>query len=148
MTIELQLQPGLRVGNYIMQSKIGEGAFSSVWKAVHHERQDRVVAIKIATDPPFRHQLARDACLVKIHDDAVVPILDSDTRFADYPYVVMPLYMGGSLTDLMAKHPTGLPLSRVNWVLVNVLRGVGAAHNAGIVHRDLKPSNILFDKVS
>jgi len=143
-----QLQPGLRVGNYILQSKIGEGAFSVVWTATHYERQDRVVAIKIATDPAFRRQLGREARLPEINHRNVVSILDSDTRFADFPYVVMPLYMGGSLADLIAEHPTGLPLSRVNWALVKILDGLSAAHNAGIVHRDLKPSNILLDEVS
>jgi serine/threonine protein kinase len=35
----------MRVGNYILHEKIGEGAFSEVWKASHHERPGIVVAV-------------------------------------------------------------------------------------------------------
>ena len=45
------IEPGARVGNYILKEEIGKGAFSHVWKAVHHERPNRVVAVKIATEP-------------------------------------------------------------------------------------------------
>ncbi len=48
---ETPIEPGSRVGNYILQEEIGKGAFSHVWKAVHHERPNRVVAVKIATEP-------------------------------------------------------------------------------------------------
>lgn len=141
---ESKLQPGQRVGNYILQSKIGEGAFSEVWKAAHHERPNRMVAIKTATDASFRRYLTKETRLAEIKHDAVVQILDSDTRFADVPYVVMPIYEGGSLADLIARGRTGLPLDHTNCVLISILEGVGAAHSAGIIHRDLKPSNILF----
>lgn len=140
-----QLQSGQRVGNYVLQTKIGEGAFSEVWKARHHEHANSVVAIKIATDPAFRRQLWKEASLEKIKNTNVVPILDSDTRFAELPYIVMPFYEGGNLSELIAQHSAGIPLWRVNWLFVEILEGVAVAHDAGIVHRDLKPSNILLE---
>jgi serine/threonine protein kinase len=139
------LQPGDRVGNYILREVIGEGAFAQVWKAAHHERPGRVVAVKIATDDAFRRQLSREGRLPDIKHPNVVPILDADTRFAEHPYVVMPFYAGGSLADLIAQHPRGLPEDRVTALLQDIASGLGAAHEQDVVHRDIKPANILID---
>lgn len=57
------LAAGTRVGNYVLQERIGQGAFAQVWKAVHHERPGRVVAVKIPTEPNYRKQLAREGRL-------------------------------------------------------------------------------------
>jgi len=60
-----------------------------VWKAAHHERPNRVVVVKVALDPDFRRQLCREGFLPDLDHPNVVPIIDSDTRFAEVPYVVM-----------------------------------------------------------
>lgn len=139
------LAPGARIGNYLLESLIGSGAFAQVWKARHHER-NRVVAVKIAVDPTLRKQLQREARLPEIDHPNVVPILDSDTRFADPPYVVMPYMSGGNLAELIKKHPNGIPEDRVEILLKDVLSGLAEAHGRGIVHRDIKPSNILLNE--
>lgn len=138
------LKAGQRVGNYILQDKVGEGAFAQVWKAVHHERPDRIVAVKVPSDPAHWRELRREVSLPVIDHPNVVPILDSDTS-GDRPYVVMPYYAGRSLADLIKKHPSGLPEERVEQILADILSGLSVAHELGIVHRDIKPSNILLD---
>src|SRR5436309_1948975 len=116
------LQTGSRIGNYVLKDKIGQGGFAEVWTAVHHERPGRTpVAIKIATDPEFRRQLADEGRLPDIQHPSVVPILDSDTRFAELPYIVMPYFAGGSLADEIAAHPEGLPEARVEALLYDLL---------------------------
>ncbi len=137
--------PGSRVGNYLLEERIGQGAFSEVWKAAHHERPNRVVAVKIATEPGFRKQLSREGRLPEIDHPNVVPILDSDTRFAETPYIVMPYLSGGSLSELIAKHPDGLPEEKMHAMMDDILSGLAAAHTQGIVHRDIKPANVLLD---
>ena len=139
------LESGSRIGNYILEGPIGHGTFAEVWKAHHHERPQRIVAVKIADEPKFRKQLQREARLPEIDHPNVVPILDSDTRFAETPYVVMPYLTGGSLAHLIGKHTNGLPEPRVEALLKDILSGLAAAHGRGIVHRDIKPSNILLD---
>lgn len=144
MTDALGLEPGLRIGNYILESPIGRGAFASVWRAVHHERRQRIVAVKIALDPAYRRQLATEGLLPDVDDPRVVPILDSDTRFSERPYVVMPYYARGSLAGRIAASPGGLSEDEVERLLTDILGGLSAAHARGIVHRDIKPSNILL----
>lgn len=140
------LQPGDRLGNYILLEVVGEGGFARVWKASHHERPGRVVALKVAIDDAFRRQLSREGRLPDINHPNVVPILDADTKFSDHPYVVTPFYAGGSLADIIAKHQTGLPEDMVDDLLKDILSGVRAAHDQGIVHRDIKPANVLIDE--
>lgn len=144
MTDVTGLEPGLRIGNYLLECPVGRGAFASVWRAVHHERRQRVVAVKIALDPAYRRQLATEGLLPDVDDPRVVPILDSDTRFSERPYVVMPYYERGSLAQRIAAAPGGLPEDEVERLLTDILGGLSAAHARGIVHRDIKPSNILL----
>jgi formylglycine-generating enzyme required for sulfatase activity len=139
------MQAGDRVGNYILNELVGRGAFAEVWQAHHHERPASVVAVKIATAPEFRRQLMREGRLPDIDDPHVVPILDSDTRLAAAPYIVMPYYPAGSLAELIARHPQGLPEQRVAALFADILAGLAAAHAKGIIHRGLKPANILLN---
>ena len=46
------LQPGDRVGNYILREVIGEGAFAQFRKAARRERSALAAAVKIATETP------------------------------------------------------------------------------------------------
>ena len=140
-----ELQPGQRVGNYMLHEPVGRGAFAEVWRATHHERPRRIVAIKIATNPQYARQLRREARRPELNHPHIVPILDCDT-LDDPPYVVMPYYSGGSLAELIRAHPTGLPEDRVQQILTDILEGLSAAHAAGLLHCDIKPHNILLTK--
>jgi serine/threonine protein kinase len=135
----------MRLGNYILREPIGRGAFAEVWKATHHERPDRIYAVKVALAPGFRKQLQREGALPDLSHPGIVPLLDADTR-SEIPYVVMPFLAGGSLADLLAAHPQGLPEPRVATLMEEVLSALSEAHSRGIVHRDLKPRNILLDE--
>lgn len=142
---EQQLSAGVRIGRYILREKIGQGTSAEVWKADHCELPGRVVAVKIATDPAFRRQLSRESRLPDLSHPNIVPILDSETRFHDPPYLVTPL-LPDNLADLIARHPYGLPEEQVEKVTRGMLAGLAAAHRKGIKHRDLKPHNVLLDE--
>ncbi|MHC4600751.1 MAG: serine/threonine protein kinase, partial [Planctomycetota bacterium] len=133
-----------RVGNYILDEPIGEGAFAQIWKAHHHERPGKVVAIKVAKSSEFRRQLSREGGLPDIQHPNVVPIIDADTRSADRPYVVMPFYSRGNLKSKIRESGKGLPERLVLKYLNGILGGLAVAHDQGITHRDVKPDNILI----
>lgn len=62
----------------------------------------------------------------------------------DRVYVVTELVPGGTLHELLAEYPDGLPpVAAVFWGL-QLVETLGRLHDAGIVHRDVKPANLLL----
>src|SRR5439155_9204018 len=58
-------------------------------------------------------------------------------------YLVMELLEGEDLSRRLARSGP-LPIAEIADLLLPVISGVAAAHDAGIIHRDLKPSNIFL----
>lgn len=137
-------RPGMRIGNYLLEARIGMGGFAEVWKAVHHERRRGAVAVKIGVRPEMWRRLRHEGRLADFDHPNIVPILDSDTRFEGAPYLVMPLYPG-TLAGEIAAQPRGLDEAQVRCWLEEILAGLAAAHARRIVHNDVKPANVLID---
>jgi serine/threonine protein kinase len=73
--------------------------------------------------------------VITVHD-----VIEYDSR----PWIVMELFRGGSLADLIDKAGP-LPPRRVAEIGLSVLDALCVAHAAGIVHRDIKPANVLVN---
>jgi formylglycine-generating enzyme required for sulfatase activity len=138
--------PGTRVGEYVLEEKIGEGGFGSVWRAVHHAWPDRVVAVKIPTHRGLIDQLRKEAeiqrTLEALDDRHIVKTLGLDTTH-EPPYFVMEFVEGESLRALL-KREGRLGLDAALGFAEQVLKALRHAHDAGVVHMDLKPENILI----
>lgn len=91
----------------------------------------------------FQHEME---ALQRIRHPNVVSLLDTGTLENGNPYFVMPFIDGMSLRTLI--QPAGLPVSRASHILLQIGRGLQAAHNEGILHRDLKPENVLLQSIS
>lgn len=55
---------------------------------------------------------------------------------------------GGSLRNLLQKHPDGMDLQEVLRLFSPIADAIDYCHAMGIVHRDLKPGNILLDETA
>lgn len=133
---------GQRVGEYVLESVLGRGAFGEVWKAKHHAWTDRVVAVKIPTDPAYVRELQREgfAAPQLIHP-GIVRALAFDA-FATPPYLAMEYVPGGNLRERIAHGP--MTAEQATTILRQVLGALSHAHGQGVVHRDVKPENILI----
>ena len=138
-----EIATGLRVGEYVLDQPIGDGAFSTVWLAHHHywvNDSDKLVAIKIPK-PAFTSTLLKDAAVHGLKHPNIVRILGFDP-FGEVPYLIMEYVPGLSLRALMLQQQ--LTPSNAVSILRQILLGLSEAHKNGFVHRDIKPENILI----
>jgi serine/threonine protein kinase len=141
------LAPGSQFGVYMVGSCIGEGGMARIYQAEHAGLR-RQVALKVlidgfAKDPDGRERFVREARIAAaIKHPNVVNIFDVGV-YEDVPYLVMELLEGKDLEKLLeSKRP--LDESLIIDIMVPVVAGLIAVHDAGVVHRDLKPGNIFL----
>ena len=135
-------------GRYLIQAPIGRGGMASVWRAQHLNLK-RPVAIKFLdlaghTAKAVRERFLREARLsAAVQHRYVVDILDFGSTAEGRAYMVMELIEGRSLGERLMNGPA-VSLPECVRIVVRLLAGLAAVHEAGIVHGDLKPENILL----
>ncbi|HUR00158.1 MAG TPA: serine/threonine-protein kinase [Gemmatimonadaceae bacterium] len=135
--------------DYEILSKLGTGAFGTVWRA-RDLSLEREVALKalhpaIARDDKAVRAFWREAKLAaQLAHPAIVPIYDWDSS-GDLSWYTMELAEEGSVASLVARSGPRL-LSEIAPQVEAVLDALVVAHANGILHRDLKPENILIDR--
>jgi hypothetical protein len=140
---------GGQLGNYLIDSVIGRGGMSVVYRA-KHARLDMPVALKVlapelSSDDTFRERFLREAQIAAgIDHQNVIPIHDMGLH-EDSLYIVMRYVAGGDLKALLT---TAGPLDaeQALSILEPVALALDAAHAHGLVHRDVKPANILIQR--
>jgi eukaryotic-like serine/threonine-protein kinase len=135
--------------DYEILSKLGSGAFGTVWRA-RDLSLEREVALKalhpaIARDDKAVRAFWREAKLAaQLAHPAIVPIYDWDSS-GDLSWYTMELAEEGSVASLVARSGPRQVVEIASQV-EQVLDGLIVAHANGILHRDLKPENILIDR--
>jgi serine/threonine-protein kinase len=78
----------------------------------------------------------------QIDSDNVVHVFDVGKLSNGAPYLVMEYMEGHDLAEVIAREgKPGIETTRAVYFIVQALRGLQVAHDAGIIHRDMKPSN-------
>jgi len=142
---------GRTLAGYTLETEVGEGGTSAVFRAKHAEHG--LVAVKV-----LREKLRSDRT-------AVARFL-REARYGErvvHPNVVKTIEIGeagsgmhflaiewatGELLEKYARRHGALPPNQVADIVVQIAAGVHASHEAGVVHRDLKPENVMFDEKS
>jgi serine/threonine protein kinase len=135
-------------GKYHLEELLGRGGVGAVYKA-YNRLLKRPQAIKVllehyGADPKFQERFRREAETLAALDHAnILPVHDfglEDNR----AYLVMPFVGGGTLQDVLKRHPDVLSLEQVQRVLQHIAAALDYAHAQGVVHLDLKPANVLL----
>ena len=141
-------KPPTSLGRFELKKLLGRGAQATVWLALD-PRLQREVAIKLLRpvedqDPSVLEHWLREARHVgRLAHPFIVPVFEADVQ-GRQPYIVFEYVPGKTLAEHLAQQGRCTPHDAVA-LMVDVLDGLQAAHQAGIVHRDLKPSNIMVD---
>jgi len=142
----MTLNPGARLGPYVIQSLLGQGGMGEVYRA-RDSRLNREVALKVlptafVNDVDRRARFEREAqAIATLSHPNTVSVFDTGVD-DEQLYVVMELLQGETLRDRISRG--ALPVRKALEYAVQIARGLGAAHDKGLVHRDLKPENIFL----
>jgi serine/threonine-protein kinase len=140
---------GSRFGAYVIGPCIGHGGMARIYRA-EHEGLCRQVALKVLTEgvetgTEGRARFLREARIAAaIKHPNVVNIFDIGVE-NQIPYLVMELLVGQDLESLLSSHGA-LSEHTIIDIIIPVVAGLVAVHDAGVVHRDLKPGNIFLSK--
>ena len=151
MTDSERYRSGDRIADkYELVRKLDEGGMGAVWAAKNVDL-DVHVALKLlrpelAETHAAGRLLAEARMLARLQHPAVVRVHDCGRTSYGDPFVAMELLDGESLADFMARRGRVSSIEAAS-LLLPVIDGVRAAHEAGIVHRDIKPENIFLAKV-
>jgi cell division control protein 7 len=142
---------------YDIVEKIGQGTFSSVYKAidVEHDLYDnsqwceehkegsecRYVALKriYASSSPSRIY-SEMALLHTVSHHPNIASLITALRHEDQVVVVLPYFEHDSFKSFYRK----LPMDQIKSYMYCILSALECVHQAGYIHRDIKPSNFLY----
>ena len=137
---------GSSLGHYDVTGRLGEGGMGEVYEATD-SKLGRRVAIKIlpeafASDSDRVARFEREARLLASLNHPHIAVIHGLEESNGRAFLVMELVEGSTLGDLIATHPSGLPVADVLTIAGQIGDGLSAAHEKGVIHRDLKPSNI------
>jgi len=147
LNLDTLLTPGTKVGDYIVERKLGEGGMGAVF-AARHPLIGKKVAIKVlspalASSSEAVERFVREARSVnEIGHRNIVDIFLFDKLDNGLSYYVMEHLEGRSLHDELLRLGRPLTMPEIAVYIRPVISALTAAHARGIVHRDLKPENI------
>ncbi|GEQ70206.1 hypothetical protein JCM33374_g3882 [Metschnikowia sp. JCM 33374] len=139
-----------RLDNYEFMEKLGEGAFSIVYKA-RHKRNGTLVAIKVLRkyqmDATQKQAVLKEVIIMRQLDHPNVVKFIEFVETELYFHIVQELIVGGEVFSAIVKY-TYLSEDLSRHIIYQVAKAIRYLHEeVGIVHRDIKPENLLFQPI-
>jgi serine/threonine-protein kinase len=137
-----------QIGRFRVTGRVGEGAMGVVLRG-RDESLDRDVALKVmrvkAAGAEDKERFLREArAIARLQHPNIITVYELGEHEGS-PFIAMELLEG---VDLQRAIEGGLrPNPRATLpIVLQLLAGLGHAHENGIVHRDVKPSNLFLPR--
>ena len=141
----------LKVDNLTLTKSLGKGAFGEVFLTQIDGRSEFFATKRLDRAYSEREEnikrLSNEIRVMqKIHHPNIVSLIDLK-KTKSHCYLVMEFCNGGDLTGCLKKYMAkyNKPFSEeiVQYLMIQICRGLDALHSRNIMHRDLKLDNIL-----
>ena len=142
-----EMNAAMKLGQYTLVEKIGEGGAGVVYRA-RHAMLRRTTAVKLLL-PSKRgaEEVLRFEREVQLTSELSHPNTIAVYDYGRTPegvfYYAMEFIEGLALDDLV-RNDGPMPAARVVRILLQVSGALEEAHARGIVHRDIKPANLML----
>ncbi|KMU88981.1 calcium/calmodulin-dependent protein kinase type II [Coccidioides immitis H538.4] len=138
--------PGLE--RWILLKKMGDGAFSNVYRARDSTGKYGEVAIKVVRkfemSAKQRANILKEVQIMRQLDHPNIVKLIEFSESRQFYYIVLELCPGGELFHQIVRL-TYFSENLSRHVIVQVAKAIEYLHEtSGVVHRDIKPENLLF----
>ncbi len=136
------------ISRFKILQELGEGGMGKVYLAedtqLHRKLVLKVLPKEIAANKTLIERFKREAqASAGLKHPNIVTVYELN-RYQEGQYIAMEYIDGIALSDLLEERE--LSLNKVIDILIQLCRGLRAAHQAGIIHRDIKPANVMIDK--
>ena len=136
-----------KIGNFILEQKLGEGTFGKVILGTHILTKEKV-AIKILEKNRISYQdikrIETEINILKtIHHKNIIQLY-SIMQTSESIYLIMEYAEGKELFDYIVDKKKLDEKEACNFYQ-QIINGIEYLHKLNIVHRDLKPENLLLD---
>lgn len=142
---------GRNLAGYTLESEVGEGGTSAVFRAHHPEHGAVAVKIlreKLRSDKTAVARFLREAHYgERVQHPNVVRTIEIGEAEPGLHFLAIE-WAKGDLLEKYARRNGPLPPAEVANIVSQIADAVQAAHQVGIIHRDLKPENVMYDPES
>lgn len=141
-------------GRFVLDERLGIGAFGTVWKAMDRERGYSPVALKLlhehlAGEPRIKERFAREMRVLSGLQHPSIAHAIAWSEEGEAQYLAMEYVAGLTVRAELAQRTLTneqYSLAEVGTIAKAIASALEAAHAKGIVHRDLKPNNLVLSK--
>jgi len=136
--------------NFQLLDKMGDGAFSNVYKAIDLRTKSKVavkVVRKYELNASQRSNILKEVQIMRgTHHPSIIKLM-SFSESPEHYFLVLELMEGGELFHQIVKL-TYFSENLSRHVIMQVAEGIRYLHEErGVVHRDIKPENLLFERI-